>query len=213
MSARLRPALAVGLVFAVACTGIASAATKKAAARVCNLITDARGDAAVVTSQPGMDIITADIASNAKLITAVIRLAAAPTAPNPQAPGGTDYYFSFTAPGSAAPQFLHASLPPVGAATFATGQTTTVGGQNTSTDDAPAASGSIAGTIVTITASTSAFGGRVSLKPGTKLTGLTVDVYAQVGVPGVGGLLQNADTAAGAKPYIAGTPSCVVPGR
>jgi len=101
----------------------------------------------------------------------------------------------------------------VGGPTFATGQTTSVGGQNSSSDDAGSATGSIAGTLVTVTAPTSAFGGRISLKPGTKLTGLTADVFAQVGVPGVVGLLQNADTATGAKPYLTGTPSCLTVGK
>jgi hypothetical protein len=212
VSVRLRPVLALSVCAAVAAaTGIASAAPK--AKPVCNLITDDKDDAGVVTAQPSMDILSADVASDKKNITAVFRLAGAPTAANPQAPGGTDYYFSFTTSDVADPQFLHMSLPPVGAPTFATGQTTSVGGQNTSTDDADAATGSIVGNVVTITAPTSAFGGRINLKPGHKLTGLTADVYAQVGVPGVGGLLENADTASGPKPYVAGTASCVPVGK
>jgi hypothetical protein len=212
VSVRLRPVLALGVCAAVAAaTGVASAAPK--AKPVCNLITDAKDDAGVVTAQPGMDILSADIATDKKNITAVFRLAGAPTAANPQAPGGTDYYFSFTTADASDPQFLHMSLPPVGAPTFATGQTTSVGGQNTSTDDGDVATGSIAGNVVTITAPTSAFGGRINLKPGHKLNGLTAEVFAQIGVPGVGGLLENVDTGSASKSYVAGTPSCVVPGK
>lgn len=213
MSVRFRPFLAVGVCAALAAaTGVATAAAPKAKP-VCNLITDDKGDAGVVTAQPSMDILSADIASDKKTVTAVFRLAGPPTAPNPEAPGGTDYYFSFTTSDASDPQFLHVSVPPAGAPTFATGQTTSVGGQNTSTDDADPATGSIVGSVVTVSAPTSAFGGRISLKPGRKLLGLTADVYAQIGVPGVGGLLENADTAAASKPYVAGTASCVVPGK
>ena len=213
MSVRFRPVLAIGVCAALAAaTGVASAAAPKAKP-VCNLITDDKDDAGVVTAQPGMDILSADVASDKKNVTAVFRLAGPPSAPNPQAPGGTDYYFSFTTSDASDPQFLHMSLPPVGAPTFATGQTTSVGGQNTSTDDADAATGSVTGNVVTITAPVSAFGGRINLKAGHKLTGLTAEVFAQVGVPGVGGLLENVDTASGSKSYVAGTPSCVVPGK
>ncbi len=206
-----RPALCLALAASVVASGAANAAAKKPAPKpVCNLITDDAGDAGVVTGQDGMDILSADVASNAKIVTAVIRLKAAPKQSNPEAPGGTIYYLKFLAPGSDNPQYFTASVPFSGAITYATGEVTTTGGQHVSNDDAAgSAVGSIKGSILTITAPVNGFS-RVSLKPGQKLSELTAEVRVLIGAAGTGSLVL-ADDAAGVKPYVAGALSCVKP--
>ena len=213
---RSAAALAVGVSLVVA--GQAGAAAEKPKlVPVCNLITDDAGDASVVTAQDGMDILSGDLASNGKDLTAVIRLKGAPAQMNPQSASATDYYVSFVAPGSAAPQYLHATLPFTGAAVFATGQTTTIQGQSNNSDDSGSgATGSIKGNVVTISAPLTAFT-RVTVKPGTKVTGLAASTWAEIGVPfpqpiGAVGVLQRVDDASG-KDYTAGALSCVTPGK
>jgi hypothetical protein len=162
----------------------------------------------VATGSDDVDILSADIASNAKAVTAVIRLAGDPSSFNPQAPGGKNYYLSFTAPGSDQPQFLSAEFDPTSGATYHSGYEEDVNGVGNRTSDADAVLGSVKGNVITITAPLSAFAGRTSLKPGKKLTGLTADVYALIGTSVTGGLLANADTATGTS-YTTGAPSCV----
>lgn len=205
----LRPVLALGVCAALAAaTGVASAAPAPRAKPVCNLIVDAKGDGGVATSSDDVDIVSADIASNAKVVTGVIRLAGDPSSVNPQAIGGKSYYLSFTAPGSAAPQFLSAELDPVAGAAYHSGEEQDVNGVGNKTSDPDAVVGSVKGNVITITAPLSAFSSRVSVKPGKKLTGLTAEVYALVGTGVTGGLLIKADDASGSS-YTAGTPSCV----
>jgi hypothetical protein len=82
----LRPALVLAACAAVAASGVASAAPKP----VCNLVTDAKGDTFAARYQdtihelggpglygpaePALDILSVDVASNGKTITAVVRV-------------------------------------------------------------------------------------------------------------------------------------------
>jgi hypothetical protein len=207
----LRPALALGVCAALAAaTGVAAAAPK--AKPVCNLIQDEKGDGGVAAGADDMDVVSADIASSAKVVTAVIRLAGDPSAVNPQAPGGKNYYLSFTAPGSDQPQFLSAEFDPITGAAYHSGYEEDVNGVGNKTSDADAVTGSVKGNVITITAPLSAFSSRVSLKPGKKLTELTAEVFALIGTGPTGGLLASADDATGTS-YVTGTPSCVIPGK
>lgn len=109
------PATGVGAV--LVCTSVltgavltvpAPAATK--AKPVCRIITDPRGDAAWQDRVPGGptdDLLSADLSSDGRTVTAVFRMAAvAPS--DPTAPTGHAYVFSFRVRGSAAPlQFLN----------------------------------------------------------------------------------------------------------
>jgi hypothetical protein len=208
---KLRPVLALGVCAALAAaTGVAGAATK--AKPVCNLVVDAKGDGGVATGSDDVDLVSADIASNAKVVTAVLRLAGDPSSVNPQAVGGKNYYLSFTAPGSDQPQFLSAEFDPVAGAAYHSGYEEDVNGVGNKTSDTDAVLGSVKGNVITITAPLSAFSSRVSLKPGKKLTGLTAEVFAMIGTGATGGLLVNADDATGSS-YTTGAPSCVVPGK
>ena len=205
---RARPALALALLPALLAAGAATAAPAKAKP-VCDLIKDAAGDGAVVTASADLDILSGDLASDGKKITAVLRLAGDPSAANPQALGGKNYYVSFTAGGQ--PQFLAAEFAPVLGATYSTGFEEDVNGVGNKTSDTEPATGKVDGNVITITAPLSAFGGRASLKPGKKLSGLTAEVFALVGTGATGGLLALADDATGSG-YTAGAASCVKPG-
>lgn len=83
-------AAVVSLVFGVS---VADAAKPKPKKPVCNIVKDAgKNDATgygMVTTpnEPTLDIITADVATNAKTLTAVFRVAAADSAPNTAAMG------------------------------------------------------------------------------------------------------------------------------
>lgn len=201
----LRSVMAAGVVGALALAGTAVAAPAKPAP-VCNLVKDGKGDAEIVSSQKSLDIVSGDLAADAKTITAVMRLDGTPSGANPEAVGGTRYYFSFTVPGTPDAQYLSAIVPFVGEPSFRSGQIVTDGTRSTYTNDTESVEGSIKGSVLTITAPVSAFSERAKIKPGTKLSGLTAATFAVVGV-----LLVPVDDASG-KTYTVGTPSCVKPG-
>lgn len=176
------------------------------AAPVCELVKDPAGDSVVLTDQPGMDIVSGDIATTAKSITAVIRLAGPPNTINPEAVGGTRYYFEFVAPGSGNPQFLRANLAfGTGALTFATGEKTpTATGSSFSNDPAnPDITGKIDGKTLTITAPLSALL-RVQPTPGKTLRNLSIETFALAGA-----FLLPADDVLTTKKYTAGSKTCV----
>ena len=216
MSDRLRPVLAATLGLTLAVSGLvasASAATPKA----CNLISDAKGDGSglVDGASGGLDIVTADVASDKKNVTAVLRLAAAPPpAGDPNAPEGASYYVEWSAKDAANPVYLTAGTDATSAFSYAMGdiQTTPTGGhlyQNAT----GVVTGHVDGSTITITADRGTFGALSSVKPGSKLTGLTADIFYPVEVPMVGGLLEQADNATSSKSYVAGAPSCVAVGK
>jgi hypothetical protein len=206
---RRRPVLVLALLPALLAGGAAVAAPAKP---VCGLISDAKGDGAVVASANDLDIVGGDLASDSKKITAVLELAGDPAAVNPQALGGKNYYVSFVAPGSPNPQFLSAEFDPLLGASYSTGFEEDVNGVGNKTSDVAPATGKVVGNKIFITAPISNFGGRASLRPGKKLTGLTGEVFALIGTSVTGGLLALADDATGAG-YTTGAASCVAVGR
>ena len=201
MRTRLRCGLAAALCLGVA-LGPSAVATPKHRP-VCNLIVDGAGDADIVTPQPALDVVSGDIASDSSNVTVVFRLDGRPGDPNPQAPGGTRYFFEFGAPGSGDPQYLSAAFNAAGLGTYRTGHVT-----KSYLDDPanPAVRGSVAGNVVTISAPLSAFT-RVKLAPSQKLTRLTIETFTETGT-----LFLGVDDAAGGT-YTTGAPSCVVPGK
>lgn len=203
MSARvLRTAVTASLALSLAGAGGALAGPKTS----CDLIKDDTGDAAIVSDQASLDIVTADLASDDKNITAVLRLDGAPSGANPEAVGGTRYYLSFNSPGVAEAQYLAAFVPFAGDPTFRTGQITDNGTSRSFSTDPDPATGKIEENVVTITAPLSAFSERAKVAPGTKLAAPTAETFAVVGV-----FLVSVDDATG-KSYTAGNPSCVKPG-
>ena len=203
----LTAATAVGL---VGSAGLAGAATPKP---VCNLVTDAKGDGTgfVVTDQDvlpnddNLDLVSGDVASNAKQITAVIRTAAQAMS-DPSAPTGRAYYANFTAGGKQL--FLAVRLDATGAGTYTGGY---IDGTRTTLGDATGVV-DVEKKEVRITAPLSLFAPQAALKPGTKITDLNLLAQRYVGAAGPGAT-PSADDAVGGKAYTAGAPSCVVVGK
>src|SRR5687768_14584060 len=118
MRARLlHPAVAAGVLGLMAATvGVAGAAPAKPKP-VCNLVQDAKDDTfaaryqetagAYGPQESSLDIVSADLASDAKTLTGVLRvqsLAAAPAT----SPGGASYDINFTTPSIEAPLYVRA---------------------------------------------------------------------------------------------------------
>ena len=207
--------------------GAANAAIKKPkpVPPVCNLVTDGAGDGeiralttgpAVPVADDNTDILSADIASDAKNITAVIRLKAV-GASDQYAPTGTAYLLQFTAVGHDLPIYLLASNPtggtPVGKFGDVDGTSLTSKGDATVT---------IANNEVHITAPVAAVTAALGAKlgAGSKLSGLSVRTGGIFGnAPGNGAPIGGGyatlyyDTADGVKSYTAGAKSCVTPGK
>ena len=93
-----RPALFPALTAVVLSTGVASAVTTKPAPKpVCNLVVDKAGDASVLGPDPSdasLDILSADVASHAKYLTAVLRIRN--LAASSLAATGRNYYVQFS---------------------------------------------------------------------------------------------------------------------
>lgn len=199
----LRPALAAAVVAALALSGAALAAPAKP---VCNLITDPTGD--VTLPSPNLDIVSADIATNAKKLTGVIRVAKLANSDG-TAPTGVAYNFRFKVPGQDTQFYLLASAEPspLGDTTFEYG-TIETGNRLTPLGDATGKF-DLAKNEVRITAPTK-LGGLANVKPGTKVVSLQALTQRRFVV-----LLSGADSTVldASKSYTAGTPSCVVPGK
>lgn len=216
MSIRLRPVLALalcaGLVGGLGLTS-ASAALKP----VCNLLTDAKGDATGGTgaaNDPVMDIISADVASNAKKITAVLRVQKL-AATSVNYPLGISWRVSFTI---ADTNYTMSALSDRSGVASQTSYSDPTTGQGTIARAPTTAVLDTAKNEVRITASVVAFGDRVNVKPGTAVTALsatTVGIFQLPVNPVVNGNLRyaTADTATGGSDYKAGTASCVVVGK
>lgn len=198
----LRPALVLSAAAVLAATGVAAAAP--APKPVCNLITDATGD--VTAPSANLDIVSADIATDAKRITGVVRVARLANGDG-TAPTGVAYNFRFKLPGDAAQYYLLASIEPapVGATTFEygtieTGNSLTPLGEGSGKVD-------LAKNEVRITAPTTL--GSKKVKPGTKVLSLQALTQRRFVV-----LLSGADSTVidESKTYTAGSRSCVTPG-
>jgi hypothetical protein len=108
-TSRRRAALASMVALALAASGPSAFATTKHKHKhkpkpkpkpVCNLITDPKGNEGPIHdgatyADPALDIVSADIATDAKNVTAAIRVAKL-TIPDSMAPGGIFYRFEFT---------------------------------------------------------------------------------------------------------------------
>lgn len=230
----VRPALATVLVGSLCVAGAASAVTKpkpKPVKPVCNLVTDPSGDASPQTPVPSddtIDILSADIATNATQITAVLRLKNLSASSVPSQTG-VSYEFDFSAPGGSNTLFLAYNADDSGShSSF--GDIESIGGQNNNTSKGPAVTVfDKAKNEVRITAKLSDLSALGKFKPGTKLTGLEAKTWVLIGTPeatpevdapalgpvvGPGnGLLDPVDDATGSKNYVIGTPSCIKVGQ
>lgn len=215
MSVRPRPALAAGLIFAVAFTGLVASAGAKVAP-ACNLLTDPAGDAngtfladgvAGAPSEDAVDIVSADIASTKKLLTTVLRVKKLATS-SATAPGGLHWKFFFDVAGVQI--YTQAIAPTGGSPAFTFG---TIDGTTGTSTSLGAAEGvlDLAKNEVRITVATSAL--PETPKPGAKITSLAPNAGRFFGNDAALTFSDSTDVATSDKTYIAGAPSCVAVGK
>jgi hypothetical protein len=200
------------VVTAAALACLAGGISAQAAAKpVCKLVTDDAGDASIQAPLPNddsLDIISGDVASNAKNVTTVIRLKNLSGA-SLVAQTGRNYYAQFDIPGSANPVYFSLEED-------ATGQTFNWGDLEPGAGgvDTYTRKGEATGVVDTakneirVTVPVSDLSALGKAKPGTKFTALHFSTTAVLGV-----LVSDVDTADATKSYVAGTASCVKPGK
>lgn len=213
---RTRPALAIVLAASVVLGGAATAAPKaKPVKPVCNIVTDPKGDTFLLRTQDGagaygpqedaLDIVSADLASNAKKITAVIRVAK--LAESIATGRGQSYEMQFLTNGTENKLYLSATILN-GAKTFGVGFRDATSNLSSSLGEASGVF-DLAKSEIRITAPVSTFSGQGDgVKPGTVLTVGDLTASRNIVVANV-----FADVATDGGSYRAGNPSCVTPGK
>lgn len=205
---------AVGVIVAVGTCTSAGAASKPKPAKVktyCNIVTDPAGDATgfVVTgilpvSEPGLDILSADLATNDKLLTAVIRvkdLSSSSTAPT-----GRAYYLNFTVGGA---QFYIDATSALTGSSAGLGQFSGAGGTRGSISGTVTATFDTSKNEVRMTTDLANITAKAPVKKGAKFTAITALTQRAIAIPGVITITPTADTTAEGTDYPAGAPSCV----
>lgn len=221
-----RAMLATGVVAGSMLTGVAFAAP---APTVCQIIKDAKGDTKYNGAVPGdasVDITSADVASDGKTVTGVIRVDKL-TVLNPQAPLGQAWFVKFNVKGAPEIIFLSARAYPTGNQ-FVFGYTAPDPNTGVNTSYTLGTATGVLDTAkneVRISAPAAEFKkANANITKGAKLSGLLADAWRIAGqgvVPSqqagparvpLGGLLLPFDTATGTT-YTVGTKSCVVLGK
>ena len=208
----VRTAVAAAAGLSLVVVGTSGAATKP----VCNLVTDAGGDAtgAPVTGTPGVtpngaayDITSLDVANDKANFTGVIRVTTlSKTSSN--APTGLHWTVGFAVAGET--YQLSAHNDPAGGETY---ELDSVDVPNNSYSMLSEATGvlDIAKNEVRISVPVSAIPTKVT--SGSKITDITGTTGAYYSVPLVVSAEDGTDTAAGGSSYVAGAKSCVTPGK
>lgn len=215
MSACLfRTAVAASLALSLAAAGGALAGPKPS----CNLITDEEGDTFLLRTQDGpgaygpqedtADIVSADVATDAKTITGVIRVKSLASAAS-TSPGGISYDINFTTDSIDAPLYIRAVVPRSGEPTSEAGSRQSVVVTSVS---APLGEGEVVvdadNNEVRFSFPIAYFDELGGLKPGAKLAFGDVTTGRAAGSRAV-----FADVAASDKTYTVGAQSCVKPGK
>jgi hypothetical protein len=192
----LRPALVVALCVSVVAGGAAVAAPKKVKP-VCNIVSDAKGDGQLVATPNAkpLDIVSADIATGPKTVTAILRLDGMDS--DPMTTLGVEYKINFTVGGMS--QFLRYQNTAGIGESYDYGDQSGANAGSTSKGTADGAIDAAKGTI-TISAPKSEFPG---MKGGTA-TEIVARSYVSLGA-----LFESADVAEGALSYKDLTPSCL----
>ena len=216
MSARaLRLVLSGSLGVALIAAGGAVAAPAKVS---CEMVTDAKDDTFLLRYQDtagaygpqedAADIVSADVASDAKTITGVVRVKSLAAAAG-TSPGGISYDINMTSSTSDLPLYLRAVVPGAGEPTAEAGSRESVVVTSVS---APLGAGTVvvdkAKNEVRFSFPIAHFASVGGLKPGTKLNFPEVTTGRAAGSRAV-----FADAATEGKTYTAGSKSCVVPGK
>jgi hypothetical protein len=241
---RVRPILASSLILAVAASGVAGAAgrSKSKPRPVCNLVNDPTTDApfdpslgiakSAAKQDPDADIVSADLASNAKYVTAVIRVRSL-AFPDATWPEAHFYLVQWNVPGHSNPVYLGATIDPNPASAaygpqFVFGDLATVNAVAVTSTYYNISSAKVKGTVdtakntITLSVPIAQLSGYGSFKPGTPFSAITAGSQQlanapvfPTNVPDVGGSPSQgfqSDVDNASKDYTAGTPSCVTPG-
>ena len=227
----LRPAVALTVGAAVALTLPASAVTRPKAKPVCKLVVDGTqdtfafraqdGQGAYGPQEDGFDIVSGDIASNAKTITGVLRVTKLSTAIQ-SAPNGIDFRVNFALPGqdpTVENFFLNGRIDSDGSRHFLVGHITKTAPNVSTTVKLADGTGKFdtAKNEVRISVPLAAVKqGSFALKNGMKLflSGLDQTASRVIAVNPSSDIATAtfADVANSDKTYVAGTASCVTPG-
>ena len=175
---------------------------------VCNLLVDPKGDAKPV-QEDGLDLLGADIASNARDVTVAFRLAASPAGLAPTAPTGRAFLAEFA--GSKATRRVYVRYIETPNATEAIyGYYETVIRTHEWIGPAKAR---VKGNILFVTAPVLGLSGYGKFTPGSRLSGLRVRAgrYSGIYADGdhYGHNIHWADDTTKGRTYVAGSPSCV----
>lgn len=221
----------------VVAAGHASAAVKKKPKPippVCNLVTDAPGDANGVnlnqsplptlptttagSSDDALDVLSVDVATDKTTITAVLRLKKL-AATSTNAPTGMTWSATYKV--DTTTFYLAAHANPQGALTYDAAYASTAGG-NLLTDK-PTGSFDPAKGEIHISLPLAAMAKQAVVKPGMKITAIGATTGPEALIPDATGVFgggtffsdswNTVDTASGGKDYTAGALSCVTPGK
>jgi hypothetical protein len=201
----LRPLLVAALALPVVPVTAAQAKAPKVS---CNLLTDDKADSFPVPDD-ALEVVSADIASDAKKITGVIRLAGAPGKTDPTAPGGRVYSIQFTGQDGDHPVELSYLVAPTGSGAVHGHWDPTTGTFSVDGD----ASVKLVGNEIRLTTPINSFSAYGKFKPKARIDGLTVVVGRMIGAfldsQDFAYEAPTADQATSDKVYVAGSKSCV----
>jgi hypothetical protein len=213
----VRPVVCLAVVGSLVGAGTAGAVVKKPVVKPsCNLVTDAAGDSAV-PGDDSLDIVGADIASNTKSFTTVIRVKSIGAKSLSQL--GKELQIQFDLPGAEARVWMGYTNSVYGGDMFQYGLIGKgTGGAVTSPTGDAVGIIDTAKTEVRMTVPVGDMNALGKATPGAKVTNITVSASQLIGVsPNATGTYAynvfDADDAAGTKTYVAGNPSCVKPGK
>jgi hypothetical protein len=182
----------------------AHAATKP----VCKLVTDAKGDASPIPDDT-LDLLSADISSDYKRISAVIRLAGPPKGTDPLAPSGRVYTIEFVGQGAELPVAFTFVVAPTGTAAMH-GHTDP---QTGSIKRDGEATYKLVENEVRMTTSLGSFSGYGKFTPKAKITDIQVTTGRMLGAfvdsDTYGYTTWTADRGTSGKTYVAGSKSCL----
>lgn len=203
---RMHAAVIAGVMLTGIAATQAGAATKPKVKPVCNLITDEEGDAtafAVLPSgfpnAPALDVLSADIATGAKNLSAVIRVKdidAGDTIPT----AAHTYYFNFNVGDTAL--FIHGDADGTG------GVGDNSSGLRSDFSNKVVTKVDTTKNEITMTVPLSEITPKAKITPGTRLTALNVFAQRSVNLVAVNFTPTADDTSEGSD-YKAGTPSCL----
>jgi len=204
---RARPVLVAAALLSSAATGAATQADAAKVKPICNNVVDAKGDVGLyggtgATPDDALDIVSADLGSSAKGVTAAIRLSKL-SSPAPTSPGAAVYELRFEHRKSGDVYSLWASVTG-GQATFGVGTVDTSASAEMATSTGTATGVlDVAHNEIRIYAPYSALGGA---KVGVKAS--IDDVIVKRGLP-TNYYGRYADEGAATKSFLLGAPTCV----